>query len=70
MDEERDIIRSLFLQIKEDERYKEYLNNGESSWEDDKRFYRRLYDGGALKIFTKFMRTKIYIGLTIWMPHR
>jgi len=42
--EERDIIRSLFLQIKEDELYKEYLSNGESSWEDDKRFIRRLYD--------------------------
>lgn len=42
--EERDVIRSLFLKIKEDELYKEYLSNGESSWEDDKRFIRRLYD--------------------------
>lgn len=42
--EEQNIIRNLFLKIRESETYLDYMASEESSWEDDKRLVRRMYD--------------------------
>lgn len=42
--EDQNIIRSLFQQIRGSELFQDYMENGEDSWEDDKRFIRKMYD--------------------------